>query len=265
MMKTKAFTLIELLVVIAVIAVLMAILMPALQNAREQGKRAVCKNNLKQLMLAWNMYADDNRERIVFGSTRESDQTRSGWGISSKRPEKCWVYHVDTIDEEDRREGIRKGGLFKYVQEERLYKCPTGVRDEVVTYAVVDAMNGHRLSDYDMKNVVTILKRTSIKRPGTRIVFLDEGRLSPSSWTIWADRPQWWDQITMRHNYGTNVSFVDTHVEYFKWSDPRTIEVAGMESDDYNYQDTTLTYQEGNNDLQKVQIGCWGKLGYIPK
>ena len=46
MMRQKGFTLIELLVVIAVIAVLMAILMPALQRAREQGKRACCLSNL---------------------------------------------------------------------------------------------------------------------------------------------------------------------------------------------------------------------------
>jgi len=46
-MRHKGFTLIELLVVIAVIAVLMAIIMPALNRAREQGKRACCLSNLK--------------------------------------------------------------------------------------------------------------------------------------------------------------------------------------------------------------------------
>jgi len=59
------FTLIELLVVIAIIAVLMAILMPTLQQAREQGKRVACMNNLRQLILAWNLYADDNDGKIV--------------------------------------------------------------------------------------------------------------------------------------------------------------------------------------------------------
>ena len=52
MSRRNAFTLIELLVVIAVIAVLMAILMPALSRAREQGKRAACLNNVKQMSLA---------------------------------------------------------------------------------------------------------------------------------------------------------------------------------------------------------------------
>jgi len=55
------FTLIELLVVIAIIAVLMSILMPALNRAREQGKRSTCLSNLKQLTLAWIMYADERR------------------------------------------------------------------------------------------------------------------------------------------------------------------------------------------------------------
>jgi len=52
MHERNGFTLIELLVVIAIIALLMAILMPALNLAREQGKRAVCLSHLRQLNMA---------------------------------------------------------------------------------------------------------------------------------------------------------------------------------------------------------------------
>ena len=55
----QGFTLIELLVVISIIAVLMSVMMPALGKAREQAKKTMCANNVKQFGLANQLYATE--------------------------------------------------------------------------------------------------------------------------------------------------------------------------------------------------------------
>lgn len=59
--RKRGFTLIELLVVIAIIAILIALLLPAVQQAREAARRSACKNNLKQMGLAFHNYHDTHR------------------------------------------------------------------------------------------------------------------------------------------------------------------------------------------------------------
>ncbi len=250
-----AFTLIELLVVIAIIAILMAILMPTLGRAREQGKRAACLNNVKQLALAWNLYADDYEGKMVNGNTALG---------TFNRDRACWVYWQDGGTPAERLQDIRRGLLYRYCPDVKLYKCPTGIRGEVVTYAIPDALNGYYAIQGAEKQIKTL--RNQIRNPSEQIVFLDEGRLSPASWTIWYDQERWWDQITARHGDGTNFGFADGHSEYWKWKDPRTLEVA--KADYAQWQNVGRlggeSAQMGNEDLQRVQRGVFGRLGYTP-
>ncbi len=60
MMNRRGFTLIELMVVIAVIALMAALLFPALNRAKESGRRTACASNLRQLGVALSIYAGEN-------------------------------------------------------------------------------------------------------------------------------------------------------------------------------------------------------------
>lgn len=66
-MRRQAFTLIELLVVIAIISILASILMPVFSKAEEKGRQAACISNIKQILLADLMYAQDYDEILPPG------------------------------------------------------------------------------------------------------------------------------------------------------------------------------------------------------
>lgn len=87
----RGFTLIEILVVVAVIALLVAILLPALSRARARARTVVCQSNMRQLGIAWHMYAGSHDGRLITGgfvhggAQGSADREKASWYYTMRR------------------------------------------------------------------------------------------------------------------------------------------------------------------------------------
>ncbi|MHC4569856.1 MAG: type II secretion system protein [Planctomycetota bacterium] len=270
--SSTAFTLIELLVVIAVISLLMALLVPVLRSAREQGHRVVCLSNLRQLTLAWIVYAEEHDSKIVPGEAfmrmRSSHRRLDGWlGGAFKFPESRSAV-VESPD---------KGALWPYVRDIDVYRCPRGRRGHAATYSTVVAANGVQVEGAYARGT-RLTRLTNIVNPGPaqRAVFMDMGHTPVGDdFYVHYLYPKWrWHGAPpIRHSDGTTLSMADGHAEYWKWKGRETVTIPRglypvnkgkafveiLEGDDYEPQT-----EDGLYDLQRLQRATWGRLGYKP-
>ncbi len=202
----KGFTLIELLVVIAIIAILAAILFPVFARAREKARQTSCLSNLKQLALAFQMYAQDYDGRCAGLYIYTPTTTyRVYCGNSGD-----YIYWMDM--------------LYPYVKNKQVFKCPSVSPSEYTRYWGGYGWNysaGYVLNHPDPD-------RTGPWYEGVKLAEIEHPSASPflADCTTWRFHPYYvlnygvagHDFWPMRHNEGDNFAFCDGHAKWFKYT-----------------------------------------------
>ena len=236
------FTLIELLVVIAIIALLLSILTPSLSAIKKKATGAVCVTRERSLILAYTLYAEDNSDFLASSCTNPGATNPNVYG--------CWViqptYYEGGLTMENRKQGIRDGALFPYIESVDFFHCPGDDRIKQPeasgacafrSYSIVDGLSSWYAGDpgYEAGGFTygpdhyAYLKLTQVKRPSDAICFLEEAEriagYNAISWTMFVLTPRIWDPCAIFHKDSSSFGFLDGHSELQKWKDEETIRI----------------------------------------
>jgi len=254
------FTLIELLVVVAIIALLMAIIMPSLRAARQLAQGTVCTSNVRQLSMAWTVYADGNDSKMVGAQVSLNTWVSYEW--VHRRAESGDPGFIAGMSGHDSElAGIRSGALYPYLKTTKVFHCVadaswkknkhkaslTAVESPYRSYAVQDGLNGWGYFEQE-----PVHKITELREPAKKYVFLeeDEGQGSHNwgSWILDKDGNSFWDPISIWHKKSSTLGFADGHAELHLWKEKSTWQVSSGEL-------PPGTAVGGSEDLKYVQDG----------
>jgi prepilin-type N-terminal cleavage/methylation domain-containing protein/prepilin-type processing-associated H-X9-DG protein len=236
---SRAFTLVELLVVIIIIAILAALLLPALSLAKAKGNQVACVNNLKQLVLASQMYAADYNGKLV------QNYPANGSSFNGE-PVPPWVAgSMKVLSDSTNTTLIRQGKLFPYASHERIYRCSadtsrTGGVPRVRSYAMNGWMGSRYMEGYysgaspsgPSSRFRTFVKESELAVAGASLLWLimdeDETSLDDAWFLVTMDDSQPFASLPSgRHRNGYALNFVDGHVEVYKRGNAVAVQLAG--------------------------------------
>lgn len=246
MSRSKGFTLIELLVVIAIISLLMAIILPALNAVKRKAATTVCLSNTKNLSVGWYMYMGDNDGRIMSCEDNgvEPSGNYVGWCGVPRDLNDNLLSNTQTnppVTDADEIRGIKRGLLYSYVKDEKIYHCPAdNIRKSIYDRTGVFVSYGIPMCLYGVLNPSGALYRqqirtfSEIRSPSIRYVFVEsaETRNWNSSHHFAFGSPEytgtnrwgWWGPMAINHGDSSILGFCDGHSEVRKWRDRSTID-----------------------------------------
>jgi prepilin-type N-terminal cleavage/methylation domain-containing protein/prepilin-type processing-associated H-X9-DG protein len=243
-----SFTLIELLVVIAIIAILAALLLPALKSAKEESMGIKCMSNMRQMVLGWGMYAQDNREFIVLSGPDAS----GGDNAPDRLNRYAWCLQVEDFSDNpknyDPSVDITTRPLYPYINSFMVYRCPSDTSvvkhggqllPRVRTVSMNCFCGGDGIpvtglpGSYPVYLKTTDLTPTQSRGPVDTFVFMDE-RQDCINWgnfgtDMAGDDPNdpalyefCYDMPGMYHDRSADFAFADGHGSIQHWLDRRT-------------------------------------------